>query len=158
MTAYEDLNNIIQHYNISRSGIPELQELQTRLSEVPVSLVQFRKYLKTSFHNCELSDLAMRAELIKPESRIFLLDDLVDHDEADELTERMVHPYVRISMSGNGISKRFHASTRNKLGKLILPDKRDQTSRVLSRPDCPAVAIIYERENKIHYLEIGFCR
>ncbi len=154
MTKYTNLNQIIQKYTIE--GIKELQELQKTLSDVPVLLDEFEKYLKWEYSvfQYELSDLTITAGFYNPEVKIYLLDELVNLDEADELTERMVLPYPRIIINSAPLGKDFCRITRKKLDKLILPDKRDPTSRVLTSKNTGGVAVVYERENRIHYLEM----
>ncbi len=157
MPIYTDLNQIIQEYLISRrGGLQEFQDLQERLSNVPVSLVEFEKYLREDYSKIqfEFSNLITRAELYNPVSSMGFLNELVEQDEADNLTEKIVKPYPLLKIDSEPMSYHFHISTMKRLGELILPDKRDPTSRVLSRRGVSAVAVVYERKNKVNYLEI----
>ena len=153
---FEDLNQFVQFYKISKKGgIREFQNLQRRLSRVPISLNPFREYMKKM--NCELSDLTTRAELFDPSVKIFLLDELMtDEDEIDSLTERMVVPYPFIYINGESVSSHLYDDTKKQLGSLILPDlEGNPKARVLSNPKVNVVAVVYEIENRVHYLEIG---
>jgi hypothetical protein len=155
MTEYTDLNKIVQGYNISnKNDSQELLELQKRISDVPVSLAPFEKYLKE--RNLDFSSLAMRAEFYDSQMREVLLDGLVERDKAYKLIERMILPYPKIIMDGSPISSDFYMHLQRNLGRLILPDKRDETAKVLSNRRCRGVAVIYERENRVHYLEMTF--
>jgi len=154
MGQYADLNKIIQDYKVSKTGgVEELLELQKRLSDVPILLSKFEEGLKDI--DCELSDLTTRVEFYDPPMRIVLLDEFVEHEEADSITEKMVLPYPTIWINGEGVSDNFYENAKDDLAKfLVLPDKRDPTARVLSAPDCGAVAIVYERDKKLHYVEM----
>ena len=156
---YEDLNKFVQAYLVSREGgARELRALQKRLSNVPVDLRKFEKELASVMHHYEFADLTTHAELYDPQGRIGLLDELAGYDEADEITARMVLPFPVIFICGESISNRFYKDYQHKFGKLITPDKRDKTARVLSDPECNGVAVTFERDGKLHYIEMILTR
>lgn len=154
MGKYADLNQIVQDYKISKAGgAKELLELQKRLSNVPILFNKFEEELK-EFYCCELSDLITRAEFYDPPMRIFLLDEFVEHEEADSITEKMVLPYPIIYINGEGVSDNFYEDAKRDLARLVFPDKKDSTARVLSDLRCSGAAIIYERGKNLYYLEM----
>lgn len=154
MVEYTNLNEIVQYYNISREGgVDELKSLQERLSNVPVDLSRFEDYL--NHHGADFSCLLTRAEIEDPDMRLFLLDDLTDtSEEADDITERMELPYIILYVNGDGISNDFYKKTKKLLGQLIRPDVKDETTKVMHRPFSSGVAVIYERDEKLQYIEM----
>lgn len=154
MEQYADLNQIIQDYKISKTGgVEEFLDLQKRLSDVPILLNKFEEGLKGIDY--DISDLITRAEFYDPPTRIVLLDEFVEREEADSLTGRIVLPYPTIWINGEGVSDNFYEDAKNDLARfLVLPDKRDPTARILSAPDCGAATIIYERDKQLYYIEI----
>lgn len=148
-----DLNKIIQDYKISKEGgVKELENLQEILLDVPVNLENFEKKLKS--YDCEFTDMIIRAEFYNPQTRLPLLDELVDMNEADRITEQMRLPHPIIYLNGQSISGIFTLQQEGDLGKLILPDKKDITAKVISSPFANGVAIMYERNENLHYVEM----
>ncbi|MBN2053194.1 hypothetical protein JW756_06850 [Candidatus Woesearchaeota archaeon] len=155
MTQYFDLNSIVQEYTVSKNGgKKELDELTGRLSNVPVSLEKLEAMLKENY-GVDVLCFTVKAEFVQPDMRISLLDELVEnYEDADEITERMTLPYPLICLSGEFISKNFYKRVKYGFGKLIAPDARDQTARVLKKPGVGGVAVTFERDNKLEYIEI----
>ena len=150
MSEDMDLTALVQEYIVSEEK--ELRELKERLSDVPVSFSPFEEYLKE--HKCFLDDLNIRAKFFDPQMRILLLDDMFEFEEADEITEKMALPYPIITINGLSAFDNFYRTTKKKLGKLILPDESDETAKVLHKPYSSASVILYERGDKMLYIEV----
>jgi hypothetical protein len=154
-----DLNKIVHEYKTSKKGGErELRSLKKLLSDVPISLAKFEEYLKTNY-NAEFTDfdLITNAELCTTDTKFFLLGEL-EIDEVYVIKKMINTPYPVININGEKLSEKFYDKTKKHLDKLILSN--DPKSKVLSRPDCSAVAIVYEdkEKNKKHYLEINLTR
>lgn len=160
MAKYYDLNTFVQEYLVSSK--PELKDLTSRLENVPISLRKFEDVMKRQY-NEDLSSLIVRAELISPQMRLLLLDDLTNTiDEADRITGRIALPYASISVSGEAISRNFYEKTKHFFGSLIMPDTSDPSAKVLSRRGVPGVAVMFNNPEKRHgrldYIEIALAK
>lgn len=155
MANYTNLNNIVQEYKVSRKGgARELQELQNRLKEVPVSLARLGDEL--SKYSSDLSDTMTCAELYMPGGRLLFLDDFVSHDEADEITTNMRLPYPLITINTSPVSEDFFKLYRRRLGELIIPAHEHPNAKILSNPRDSAVGIVFKRGRKLDYIELIF--
>lgn len=152
MAMGQDLNTIVKQYRISRrGGVKELQELQERLRDVPVSLAGLQKEL--GWYRCDLSDTEISAEMYEPDG-ILLLGEFVEHEEAEAISARMVLPYPLITINTSPAHSKFFQRYRRHLGELILPEEGHPNARVLSEPSVCAVGIVFGRGNKLNYMEI----
>lgn len=150
MRRYTNLNKFVKHYKVFREqAVRDVKTLQERLSNVPINLAPLEEELGIYYF-----DLISQAELYQPDTRIFLLDEVVEWEEANNITEKMVFPISIINFSGIQISDNFFNKYRHRLGELIIPDQRDKTSRVLSDSNHSSVAITYERQKGLHYIEM----
>jgi hypothetical protein len=158
MAKYTNLNNIVQEYKVSRKGgARELQELQKRLKDVPVSFARLEDQLHL-FYSSGLTDTITCAELHEPGGRIFLLDDCLSHDEADEITIRMRLPYARVIIDHSPIldKKVFTKYLGRRLGEFVIPAHEHPNARVLSNPKINAIGVVFERGRKLDYVELIF--
>ncbi len=156
MAKYYDLNAFVQEYLVQSK--PELEDLTSRLENVPIDLKKLEDMLEHKY-NSDFSGLIVRAELISPQMRILLLDELSSSIyKADSITEKMALPYTSISVSGEAISRTFYEKTKHSFGSLIMPDKRDPSAKLLSRDGVPGVAVMFNNPEKRHgrfdYIEI----
>ncbi|MBU1199779.1 MAG: hypothetical protein KKF46_04165 [Nanoarchaeota archaeon] len=148
-----DLNIIVQEYKISKEGgESEFRTLKNRLSDVPVDLSKFEERLES--YGCGFNDMIIRAELYDPRMRLPLLDELVDFEEADAIVSEIILPHPIIYLQGESISESFYEHNKNKLGEMILPDKKDATAQVLSSIECDGAAILYKKNENMHYVEM----
>ncbi|MFH1065105.1 MAG: hypothetical protein V1734_01205 [Nanoarchaeota archaeon] len=157
MAKYTNLNNIIQEYKVSRKGgARELQELQNRLKDVPVSFARLEDQL--SLYSSNLTDAITCAELCEPAGRIFLLDDCLSHDEADEITIRMRLPYARVNVDYSPILDKtgFTKHLGYRLGQLIIPADGHPNAKILSNPKINAAGVVFGRGKKLDYIELIF--
>lgn len=157
MAKYTNLNNIVQEYKVSRrGGARELKLLQERLKDVPVSFARLEDQLH--LYSSGLTDTITCAELHEPGGRIFLLDDCLSHDEADDITMKMRLPYTRVIINTAPIfdKEKHFAYYRRRLGQLIIPADGHPNARVLSNPKINAVGVVFERGRKLEYVELIF--
>jgi len=152
------LEDFVQSYKVSKDNPEEeLKELKERLSSVPVSLYGLMEEMRCVYEDADFHEIQSLAELHETESRLILLDDLVSHDEADEICQNLVMPYIVIYVNTAPLSDSFYHDIKTRLGDLIKPIKKDKSNaRVLSNPECHHVAIVYERNNKTQYVEMIF--
>ena len=148
MAKNYDLNTFVQEYLVT--GKPNLEDLTERLENVPVSLHKLEAMLRRKY-DYDLSDLWVRAELISPEMRMLLLDELTDTiEQADSITERIAMPYTSILINGEYMSRGFYRKNKNDFGSLILPNPSDPSAKVLSRKGVPGVAVMFDNKEKRH--------
>jgi len=86
--------------------------------------------------------------------RLFLLDDLVEKEEADAITEHMLLPFARILINGESIFSGFGTSTGRDLLETFSPDRRYPAARVLYNGAVDGVVLLNERGGKTEYVEV----
>ncbi len=160
-----DLNKIVDHYKVQRRGAErELKLLKARIKNVPISLVRLQMEIDDICkHETIETALDVRAELYQPDTRMYLLDELIrtrKEDDyivvVDDICEKMLLPYPILTISGESFADDFTDAMDGKLGDIILPDPNYRSAKVMSHPDVSAVAITFERGKHIHYIEMVF--
>jgi hypothetical protein len=160
-----DLNELMGYYKVWGKGAEtELKQLKDYLSDVPVSLYEFemaiRRYNPSAGQSPLLSNegyLRVMADTIDPQISVdFLANEIITDDEQDgfdEFVSKMVLPFPRLYIRTDEISPKFYNQYNDKLGELITPLEKD-SCRILSAPDVGGICILFERDEKAHYIEI----
>lgn len=143
--TYRNLNKLIWHYKVRNES--ELRTLKERLVEVPVSVKGFN--VDWQDYELDFTELESMAQLIHPEMRIDLLDDCLSEEESDEIHMRIKLPYAKVWLSGEGAQEDF--SKEHNLDEIISAQKN---SRVLKAPHYNTVGIVYEKDDKLRYIEV----
>ena len=101
-----DLNRIVQEYRIERKNAARnLALLREKLRDVPVSFNGLSS--QPGDASDLLADLVVTAELVHPQGRILLIDNL-PHTSADYAVEEIELPYARVRISGETYGDQFY--------------------------------------------------
>jgi len=161
----ENLNDIVQEHTTTTYDIGEIskenvakrsEELFERLSDVPISLDSFREYLKNGYGEFEYSfaDMKITAKLVEPQHGLFLIKELMEPIEADDILTDAGYKVTEISIDSSPLSDDFYNATKHKLGELIVADENDPTAKVYSHPEISGVAVVYGKGDETKYIEI----
>jgi hypothetical protein len=151
-----DLNELVQNYKISKSGgVEELKNLQEKISNVPINLNYFLKYLEETYFTNEFGLITL-AEFYNPDVRLDNLIDLVDNEKADDLSGKINYPSPQIYINGDNIETNFYENTIEIFGRLISKDSDKPSCEILSKNKFPVIGIIYgnHKDDKLDYLEL----
>ncbi|MBR9701230.1 hypothetical protein GOV11_05185 [Candidatus Woesearchaeota archaeon] len=133
----------------------ELDFLHANLLDIPVELDRLYDVVGPHFSPPNSLEFYAAAQLIGPESFLFVMEELLPYEERERIWDNLETPTTRVDFSSEPYSEKFFKKYGHNWGYLFPPIDDDRVS-VLSTNNLriPGIGVIDNRGPKTKYTEI----